>query len=102
MLVVDLMHESELGVWKNLFTHLIHMLYASNLALVHEVDQRYVQVKMLFIFSVSPVSAFRYCLVPRFGRDGIRKFAANPSEMKKMAAHNFEDLLQVSLQLSPT
>lgn len=50
MLVVDLMHEFELGVWKNLFTHLIRMLYASNLALVHEVDQRYVQVKMLFIF----------------------------------------------------
>jgi hypothetical protein len=50
MLVVDLMHEFELGIWKNLFTHLIRMLNASNLALVHEVDQRYVQVKMLFIF----------------------------------------------------
>jgi hypothetical protein len=33
--------------------------------------------------------------VPKFGRDGVRKFSANSSEMKKMAAHNFEDLLQV-------
>ena len=39
----------------------------------------------------------RYRQVPRFGRDGIRKFSANASEMKQMAAHNFEDLLQVSL-----
>ena len=29
MLVVDLMHEFELGVWKAIFTHLIQMLYAA-------------------------------------------------------------------------
>jgi hypothetical protein len=29
MLVVDLMHEFELGVWKALFTHLIRILYAA-------------------------------------------------------------------------
>ena len=28
MLVVDLMHEVELGVWKALLTHLIQILYA--------------------------------------------------------------------------
>ena len=44
MLVVDLMHEFEQGVWKNLFTHIIHMLYASDPALVHEMDRRYIQV----------------------------------------------------------
>jgi hypothetical protein len=44
MLVVDLMHEFELGVWKNLFTHLIRMLYASSPALVIEVDRRYVSL----------------------------------------------------------
>lgn len=27
MLAVDLMHEIELGVWKQLFTHLIRILY---------------------------------------------------------------------------
>ena len=29
MLVVDFMHEFELGVWKSLFTHLIRILYAA-------------------------------------------------------------------------
>ena len=28
MLVVDVLHEFELGVWKALFTHLIRILYA--------------------------------------------------------------------------
>jgi hypothetical protein len=40
MLVVDLMHEFEQGVWKNLFIHLVCILYACNLALVIELDQR--------------------------------------------------------------
>lgn len=42
MLVVDLLHEVELGVWKHLFTHLIRLLYASpnGAALVEQLDQR--------------------------------------------------------------
>ena len=42
MLVVDLLHEFELGVWKALFTHLIRVLYAaaSNGSLVAELDLR--------------------------------------------------------------
>lgn len=28
MLVVDFMHEVELGTWKGLFTHLVRLLYA--------------------------------------------------------------------------
>ena len=46
MLVVDLMHEFELGVWKTLFTHLIRLLYAAGNGtdrLVLELDRRYVQ-----------------------------------------------------------
>ena len=41
MLVVDLLHEFELGVWKALFTHLIRVLYAaaSNGSLVTELDR---------------------------------------------------------------
>lgn len=34
--------------------------------------------------------------IPSFGRDTIRRFSANCSELKKMAAHDFENLLQVS------
>jgi hypothetical protein len=44
MLVVDLLHEFELGVWKALFTHLIRILYAAapHSSLVAELDRRYV------------------------------------------------------------
>ena len=44
MLVVDLLHEFELGVWKSLFTHLIRMLYAADKGsdtLVMELDARF-------------------------------------------------------------
>jgi hypothetical protein len=33
--------------------------------------------------------------MPTFGSSTIRHFATNASEMKKLAAHDFEDLLQV-------
>jgi hypothetical protein len=29
MFVVDLLHEFELGVWKTVFTHLMHIFYAA-------------------------------------------------------------------------
>lgn len=40
----------------------------------------------------------RYSVVPPFGVSGygIRRFSTNVSEMKKLAARDFEDLLQVS------
>jgi hypothetical protein len=37
----------------------------------------------------------RFRAIPTFGRDTIRRFANNVSEMKKLAARDFEDLLQV-------
>jgi hypothetical protein len=39
-------------------------------------------------------------MVPTFGRGTIRRFASNASEMKKLAARNFEDLLQVCALLN--
>lgn len=36
-----------------------------------------------------------YRQLPTFGSDTIRQFSANASEMKKMAARDYEDLLQV-------
>jgi hypothetical protein len=45
MMVVDLMHEFELGVWKTLFTHLIRILRAASKrpgALTDELNARYV------------------------------------------------------------
>ena len=42
MLVVDFMHEIELGVWKNLFTHLIRILYCNKEEdLVNELNERF-------------------------------------------------------------
>ncbi|TEB29008.1 hypothetical protein FA13DRAFT_1602778, partial [Coprinellus micaceus] len=74
--VIDQMHEFELGVWKELFLHLMRILAASvtGEALVNEFDRR-----------------FR--LVPIFGR-GIRRFSTNVSQIKRKAARDYEDLLQ--------
>ena len=41
MMVVDLMHEVELNVWKAVFIHLLRMLDCVNEALKHELDRRY-------------------------------------------------------------
>jgi len=44
MLVVDFMHECELGTWKALFTHLLRLLHAlpGGAQLVATLDDRYV------------------------------------------------------------
>ncbi|KAF8594531.1 hypothetical protein BDV93DRAFT_458834, partial [Ceratobasidium sp. AG-I] len=42
--VVDLLHEVELGVWKSLLTHLIHLLYGCGSEAVAEFNRRSVQV----------------------------------------------------------
>jgi hypothetical protein len=43
MLVVDLMHECELGTWKALFTHLLRLLYAlpRGSEIIAALDSRY-------------------------------------------------------------
>lgn len=81
MMVVDLLHEFELGVWKALLTHLIRILHAESGrpgALVDILNSRFRQV-------------------PTFGRFTIRRFHNNVSEMKKLAARDFEDILQCSI-----
>ncbi|EDR01180.1 uncharacterized protein LACBIDRAFT_312455 [Laccaria bicolor S238N-H82] len=78
MLAVDLLHEFELGVWKALFTHLLRILAAINPDLLNELDRRYRQI-------------------PTFGKGTIRKFSSNTSQMKKLAARDFEDILQCAL-----
>ncbi|KAJ3709521.1 hypothetical protein C8R42DRAFT_649336 [Lentinula raphanica] len=80
MLVVDLMHEFELGVWKMLFVHAIRLLHAlpDGAEKIESLDERFRNT-------------------PTFGDSTIRRFSANSSEMKKMAARDFEDLLQCSI-----
>jgi hypothetical protein len=101
MLVVDLLHEFELGIWKALFTHLIRILHAAAPygGLVAELDSRYVGCTVtggyreLINFPVT----IRFRAMPTFGSSTIRRFVTNASEMKKLAARDFEDLLQASL-----
>ncbi|KAG6914461.1 hypothetical protein DXG01_017109 [Tephrocybe rancida] len=78
MLVVDILHEWEIGTWKATFIHLIRLIYAVNAANVNRLDARFRDT-------------------PTFGSDTIRKFSSNSSEMKKLAAHNYEDLLQCAI-----
>ena len=40
--------------------------------------------------------------MPTFGRDTIRHFHKNVSELKRMAARDFEDILQVSFGIFTT
>ena len=42
---------------------------------------------------------FSYRQVTRYGQDTIRKFDTNVSAMKKLVAHDWEDLLQVILNI---
>ncbi|KAJ2920454.1 hypothetical protein H1R20_g16640, partial [Candolleomyces eurysporus] len=81
-LVVDLLHEVEIGVWKRLFIHLIWLLDA-------------------FTWPSGPTLAakldFRYRSTPTFGQDSIRKFSSNASEMKRRAARDYENLLQCAI-----
>jgi len=42
MLVVDLMHEVELSVWKAMFIHLLRLLDCNDESLKHEMDRRQV------------------------------------------------------------
>ncbi|KIJ57659.1 hypothetical protein HYDPIDRAFT_103996, partial [Hydnomerulius pinastri MD-312] len=74
LFIVDLLHEFELGVWKAIFTHLMRILHAAAGTIVQELNWRH---------------------VPTFGRGTIRKFHKNVSAMKRLAARDFEDLLQV-------
>ena len=94
MFIGDELHEWPLGTWKATFVHLIRILHAVDIALVHELDSRFVFVSRTPTF-YAPNSHSRYRKMPTFGRDTIRRFSANTSEMKRLAARDFEGLLQV-------
>ncbi|TRM67223.1 hypothetical protein BD626DRAFT_627628 [Schizophyllum amplum] len=75
---VDMLHDFEVGEWKAIFAHLVRMLYSMKGDLVQELNRRFRNV-------------------PTFLRDAIRRFANNVAEMKKLAGHNFEDILQTAM-----
>lgn len=48
MLVVDLMHEVEIGVWKAIFIHLLCILDSQDESLKHKLDRWYVPQNSFF------------------------------------------------------
>lgn len=89
------MHEFELGVWKSVFTHLIRILYVLGIDGVSQLNRRWVDLQLRVLDHILMV--VRYRNIPRFGRSTIRRFSNDVSAMKKLAARDFEDLLQVGL-----
>ncbi|KAG2072363.1 hypothetical protein BDR04DRAFT_1013541, partial [Suillus decipiens] len=81
MLVVNLLHEFELGVFKSIFKHLMTLLYAINPETIIVLNE-----------------FFR--LIPSFGRGAIRCFPSSVSDVRHSAAWHFEDVLQVSLSIN--
>ncbi|KAG8793420.1 hypothetical protein FRC12_002795 [Ceratobasidium sp. 428] len=73
-LVVDQLHEVELGVWKTLFKHLIRLVHLRGAWAVTEFNRR-----------------FR--LVPTFGST-IRLFSEDVASAGRIAARDYEDILQ--------
>ena len=52
--------------------------------------------KSFIYLDVQRVTSYTsFQMVPTFGRDTIRKFSANVSDLSKLAARDFEDILQV-------
>ncbi|KAI0259134.1 hypothetical protein BC834DRAFT_974518 [Gloeopeniophorella convolvens] len=78
MFVPDLLHEFELGVWKNTFIHLLRLLCARGGDTIQMLNARFRQI-------------------PTFGRGTIRRFGTNVADLKKIAARDFEDILQCSI-----
>ncbi|TEB21218.1 hypothetical protein FA13DRAFT_1800109 [Coprinellus micaceus] len=78
-LVVDVLHEYEIGVFKALFIHLLRILEAcmTGSVLTNRLNKRYRDM-------------------PTFNQM-IRKFSSNVSELKRRAARDYEDILQCAI-----
>ena len=96
MLVVDLLHEFELGIWKAILSHLLRMLESLKGDKLCELDQRKANpIDKRFPTTQLTLFLSKVSSGPSFGRDTIRRFSKNTSEMKRVAARDFEDFLQV-------
>lgn len=92
MFVVDLLHEFELGVAKGVITQLIRILYAIGGDAISVFNERFDIYFSSYSFAHKDR---RFRSVPTFGRDTIRRFHTNVSALTKLAARDFEDILQV-------
>ena len=86
------MHEFELGVWKALLSHLVRILYLIGASTVQEFNHRYALFSTCDVRSAELSVSFQQ--INPFGST-IRPFTHNVADMKKLAAQDFEDILQV-------
>ena len=56
--------------------------------------------KTVFFFHAKLMNISDFKKYPPFGADGICQILSNPSELKRMTAHDFKDLLQVNSPLN--
>ncbi|KAF6756915.1 hypothetical protein DFP72DRAFT_1066293 [Ephemerocybe angulata] len=77
---IDILHEFELGPWRDLFIHLLRVLNVVGTA-----------------DSLHVILNSRFRQTPTFGKDTIRRFRRNVSDLKQMAARDYEDILQCCL-----
>ena len=90
------MHEFPLGIVKDTFKHKLRILHALGGSRIQRLNERYVRrwrdgganVKILTDFG-----SFR--VVPTFGDGEIRSFSKNVSNLQKMTAARYEDILLV-------
>lgn len=94
MFTVDLLHEIELGVWKSLLTHLVRILFGLGADVVAKFNHRFVFSRIYAQKSSHMCQRFRQ--VPTFCNSTIRKFSNDVASLSRLAARDFEDILQVS------
>jgi len=89
LFVVDLLHKFELGMWKAIFTHLLHILYAQGGNVIQILNKWWV----IILRNFNGLTPWRYQAVSTFGCGTIWWFHKNASAMKRLAGWDFEDLL---------
>lgn len=99
LLAPDLMHEFELGVWKNTFNHLMRILESlgNNMDAVNEFNNRCVFMQMTCMSNSFSLELCRMRHMPTFGRGRIRHFWQDISSQKKLAARDYEAFLVVRI-----
>ena len=73
----------------------MRILDAQDEALKHEFDRRSVHVPDPYVSLCLLTAIVRCRLLPPFGREIIRKIYTNRSELTKMTAHEYAELLKV-------
>ncbi|KAG6906099.1 hypothetical protein DXG01_015940 [Tephrocybe rancida] len=78
MIISDVLHEFEIGMFLAVFKHCIWILYAAGNDSIQELNRQFHHI-------------------PTFGCDTIRKFSNDTAAMKKLAACDYEDILQCAI-----